>query len=424
MPRILVIGSGGREHALAWRLSREADVFIAPGNPGTAEVGTNLDIRPGDQGRHAEAAKSLGIDLVVVGPEDPLIAGLGDSLRDAGVAVFGPGAAGARLEGSKAFAKEMMIAAGVPTAAHKVFTDPKPARSYARERFASGKGVAVKASGAALGKGVVVCSTLEEADEAIDAMLVRGDLGAAGAEIVIEDRLRGEEFSLIALCAGASFHCLPVARDYKRALDGDRGPNTGGMGTFSPVADIGSELIERAQREILAPILNELLERGIDFRGALFAGIMVENGRPYCLEYNVRFGDPETQTVVRRLEGNLFEALLACARGEEVPPLAVAGEAALTVVMASAGYPGPIEKDREVAIGPMPEGVLVFQAGTTRTDGRLVTSGGRVLGVSAMASTVAEAREAAYQGVSRITFEGAHWRRDIGSVDQPAGQVQ
>ncbi len=413
MPKVLVVGSGGREHALAWKLSTEAEIFAAPGNPGTAQIATNLPISAGDPEALIEACRRHAIDFVVVGPENPLIEGLSDILRNAGVAVFGPSAQAARLEGSKAFAKEVMVAAGVPTAEHRNFTDPEAARGYTRMRFDQGRQVAVKASGAALGKGVVVSTTIEEAEDAIESMLTRRELGDAGAEIVIEDRLIGPEFSLIALCGGGGFLCLPPARDYKRALDCDRGPNTGGMGSYSPVPDVDPDFAERAAEEVVAPILRELSRRGLDYRGALFAGIMVQEGRPYCLEYNVRFGDPETQTLVRRMGSGLCEALRACAEGRTPGAVAIGAHAAVTVVVASAGYPGPVEKGLPIELAPMPNDVVIFHSGTEMIAGRLVTAGGRVIGVSASAPTLESARIKAYEATSAVRFRGARWRTDI-----------
>lgn len=413
MPKVLVVGSGGREHALAWKLAGEAEVFVAPGNPGTAQVGTNLDVNPSDGPGLVEACRRYDVDLVVIGPENPLIDGLADTLRSAGISVFGPSAAGAQLEGSKAFAKDLMVTAGVPTARHATFTEARTALEEVRSRFEEGRQVAVKASGPALGKGVVVCSALDEAEEAVLSMLERRELGQAGAEIVIEDRLVGPEFSLIALCGGGTFVCLPPVRDYKRALDGDRGPNTGGMGSFAPVRDVDAGLADRAADEIVAPILAELLRRGIEYRGALFAGILVQQKRPYCLEYNVRFGDPETQTLMRLVGSGLFDSLSACAHGDAPSSMEIPDGAAVTVVVTSEGYPGPIDKGRPIDMDAPPEGVVYFHSGTAIVDGNLVTAGGRVIGVSAWAPTPEEARTKAYNGVAGVRFAGARWRGDI-----------
>lgn len=409
MKRVLIVGSGGREHALAWKLAQEAEVFATPGNPGISTVGPCLSGDP------FAVATEVKPDLVVVGPENPLIDGLADRLRAAGISTFGPGAEGAKLEASKAYAKEQMASAGVPTAAYQTFQDAEAARRYAAHRFTQGFQLAVKASGAALGKGVVVCSTLDEASEAIDMMMVDRELGHAGDTVVLEDRLVGREFSLLSVCSGEEFVSLPVAQDYKRALDGDGGPNTGGMGTCSPAPWVSRELLRRTEAEVVAPLLASLAQQGIDYRGVLFSGIMVVDDRPYCLEYNVRFGDPETQSVVRRLGSGLVDLLVAAGAGTPLPHLDVRDNAAITVVLASGGYPGNYAKGIAINLpNEFPDGVEVFHAGTSLADGRLVTSGGRVLGVSAAADTAEEARATAYATVDAIHFDGMAFRSDIG----------
>lgn len=415
--RILIIGSGGREHALAWKLAQEHTVYACPGNPGIAQVAECI------VGDPLATAIQLRPDLVVVGPENPLIEGLADRLRIEGLTVLGPGADGAEHEASKAFSKTLMQEAGVPTAPFSIHTDATSARMAAKARFDAGQSVAVKASGAALGKGVVVCDTFEEADEAITMMLEDGDLGAAGQTVVIEDRLRGWEFSLLSVVSGTQFVSLPVAQDYKRALDGDRGPNTGGMGTYSPVAKVDGDLVRRTEERIVRPMLETMQAHGIDYRGVLFSGVMVVDGEPMCLEYNVRFGDPETQTVMRRLGSGLGDLLLAAAQGRPLPPVTVEVPAAVTVVVASAGYPGAYEKGIPIFIpGDLDESVVVFHAGTSdkhrnepagRGEGEFFSAGGRVLGVSATGATVAEARAKAYDAADRIEFAGKMVRRDI-----------
>lgn len=411
--RILVVGSGGREHALVWKLRQEAEVFCTPGNAGIARECETFDVAAGDQAGLSSLAGRVQPDLVVVGPEDPLIAGLGDRLRAAGFAVLGPGADAARLEGSKAFAKDAMRRASVPTADFGTFTDAQAALEYARSRFDAGRQVAVKASGAALGKGVVVCSTWDEAEDAIGRMLVERELGDAGATIVVEDRLVGREFSLMTLVGESHWFSLPVAQDYKRALDGDHGPNTGGMGTYSPVGWLLPSVVEDAEERIVRPLVDLLARDGAGFRGVLFSGVMVQDGKPYCLEYNVRFGDPETQTVVRRLGSGFTPALLAAASGGEIPPVEVDGSAAVTVVLASKGYPGAYQKGHPIAIPALEPGVVVFHAGTSLQDGRLVSSGGRVLGISAVGSSVSSARGLAYRAASAIDAPGLRCRADI-----------
>ncbi|MBI5707929.1 MAG: phosphoribosylamine--glycine ligase [Armatimonadetes bacterium] len=411
--RILVVGSGGREHALAWKLSQEAEVFAAPGNPGIAEVATLLPFSPADGDSIAAECARLSIDLAVVGPESPLIAGLADQLRAHGVTVFGPSMAAAQLEGSKAFAKEVMREAGIPTAGFRVFTDPDEAEDSAREAYASGRQLVVKASGPALGKGAIMTSTLDEAIEAIERCMVDDAFGEAGRTVVLEERMVGEEFSLLTLCSGGHYVSLPVAQDYKRALDGDRGPNTGGMGSFSPVDWVTPNLVARTEEYVVAPVLRLMQERGTPFQGCLFSGLMLVDGMPRCIEYNVRFGDPETQSVMMRLGGGLASALLAAAKAEPIPPIQVKANAAVAVVVASSGYPGPIETGLPVTLREPDSGVQVFHAGTKSVDGQLVTSGGRVAAVTAAASSLSEARQLAYQNLRCIEFEGARWRADI-----------
>jgi len=455
--KILIVGSGGREHALAWKLSQEAEVVAAPGNPGIADCARCVPIPATDQLGIADLAAAEAADLVVVGPEDPLIAGLADALRSRGIPVFGPGAEGARLEGSKAYSKQLMREAGVRTAFFEVFDDAAKAHAYVDS--CPGK-VVVKASGAALGKGVIVTETKDEAHEAVEAMLVDGEFGAAGKTIVIEQRLVGPEFSLLTLCSGPhpaspcsaaqrgrgggqgggseprshssvpsqssgnpaisssdsstpALLSLPIAQDFKRALDGDRGPNTGGMGSYSPVSRISPKMVRQTEADVVEPVLAALRAKGIDYRGVLYSGLLQHDGESYCLEFNVRFGDPEIQSIVLRLGSGFAAALLACAKGEPIPPVEVLDNAAVSVVVASGGYPGSYEKGKPIEIGPLPAGVQVFHAGTATNGGRLVTNGGRVLAVSACARSVAEARQLAYEGVRAIKLEGMQLRSDI-----------
>ncbi len=411
--RFLVIGSGGREHALVWKLAQEVEVICTPGNPGIAQIAETAHIPASDFEGIARLVEDREVDLVVVGPEDPLIVGLGDYLRAKGILVYGPNADGARLEGSKAWSKELMVAAGVPTAAHGTFLDSNKARDFTRARFAEGRQVAVKASGAALGKGVVVAETEEQAIDAISMMMDEGGLGEAGKTVVIEDRLTGSEFSLLTMIAGEHIFSLPIAQDYKRVGDGDQGPNTGGMGTYSPVDWVKDEWVTLTEDQVVRPLLKELKSRGIDYRGTLFSGLMVDEGRISCLEYNVRFGDPETQSVMRRLGRGFAAAIHACALGEAIPAVEVLDNAAVTVVLASEGYPGSYPKGREISIGELPEDVVLFHAGTVLSEGRLVTNGGRVFGVSAIGPTIDQARKMAYEGILQVEFEGAFCRNDI-----------
>lgn len=415
--RALVVGSGAREHSLAWKLSQEGwDVSACPGNPGMAKVAeVHPEAMPSDQEGILSLAEELLPRLIVVGPEDPLIAGMGDLLRAAGFDVFGPGRDGARLEGSKAWSKSRMAEAGVPTAGFEVFEDPDKALDWLDRIYGEGRSAAVKASGAALGKGVFVCPTLAEAREAVRRLMVAKEAGAAGATVVIEERLVGREYSLLTLVSESGFWSLPVAQDHKRAYEGDQGPNTGGMGAFSPVGWVTSDMAEEAEELIVRPILSRLKAMGIAFRGCLFSGIMVEDGRPYCLEYNARLGDPECQTVMRRLGPGLGEALLACAKGEAPPPVPVLPDTAVCITLASGGYPGPVKKGLPITLPAMPDGVEVFHAGTAlNLDGALVTAGGRVLSVTAAAGSLEEARSLALAASESIDFEGRHMRTDIG----------
>ncbi|MCU0315816.1 MAG: phosphoribosylamine--glycine ligase [Fimbriimonadaceae bacterium] len=409
--KILVLGAGGREHGLAWKLSQEAEVFCAPGNPGIAaecpvfpDISTVADV--------VREAQKLRVDFVVVGPEDPLIAGVGDALREVKIPCFGPGREGAQLEASKAWSKAQMAQAGVPTALAKTCTTFDEAEEWIRSRYDAGKSVAVKASGAALGKGVVVANSEAEALISAEAML-SGSLGEAGKTLVIEDRLVGFEFSLLTVVSGRKYVSLPVAQDYKRIFDGDKGPNTGGMGTYSPVPHVTNDLVAEAEETIVLPLVEHLANQGIDYRGVLFSGVMVEEGKPLCLEYNVRFGDPETQTVVRRLGPGFAELLRAAANGESLSPVPVLPNSVVTVVLASEGYPGSVEKGRPIQIGSLPEGVKIFHAGTSLSMGQLVTNGGRVLAVSAEAESLESARTLAYEGVGQVQFAGMQSRSDV-----------
>ncbi len=411
--RILVVGSGGREHALAWKLSQEATVFVAPGNPGIATCAELVPIQTNQHAEIAEWAKANAIDLVVVGPEDPLIEGLGDLLRNEGLATFGPSKEGAQLEGSKAFSKALMKEADITTASFETFTDANFAKEFARHRFHQGYAVVVKASGNALGKGVVVADTVAQAEQAIDDMMVKKVFGEAGEVIVVEDRLRGREFSLLTIVGDHNFVSLPVAQDHKRVGDGDEGPNTGGMGTFSPVSWVSPALVQRVESEVVAPALAVMKRRGIPYRGILFSGIMLHLGEPHCLEFNVRFGDPEAQTVMRRVGSGLAQALYQAATGEMITPPDILDNAAISVVLASAGYPGAYEKGQSIQIGDLPDSVEVFHAGTKLQDGVLVSNGGRVLAVSSARTTIAEARQEVYESLQKVSFEGAIFRRDI-----------
>ena len=416
--RILVVGSGGREHALAWKISRSPLVralYAAPGNPGMSRVATLVPLDPMDVDAVAHWAADNAVDLVVVGPEAPLVAGLADRVAKIGIPVFGPSAAAAEIEGSKAFAKDVMRAAGIPTAEYEAFTALEPAVAWARAR---GGKVVVKADGLAAGKGVVVCGELAEAEEALRAMLVGGVHGAAGNRVVVEERLEGPEASCIAFTDGERVRMLAAAQDHKRIFDSDRGPNTGGMGAFSPTPHVGPELLAEVERTVILPAVRELARRGRPFRGALYAGLMLTPKGPRVLEFNARLGDPETQPILMRMKSDLVPALLAVARGDlSAATIEFDPRAAVGVVLAAEGYPGKVASGDVVegADGPFPEDAQVFHAGTSRAaDGRVVTSGGRVLTVCALGDGLDGAARRAYEAVAKVRFRGMQLRRDIG----------
>lgn len=416
--RLLVVGAGGREHALCWAFRREdpdVDLWCAPGNPGTAELATNLPIAADDLDRLADAADMQGIDLTVIGPEVPLARGLADRLRAEGRAVFGPSAAAAQLEASKAFSKDVMAAAGIPTAASRTFRELRPALEYVDRHP---EPLVVKASGLAAGKGAIVCPTRAEAAAAVRAMLGDGTFGEAGATVVIEAFLEGEEISVLAVTDGRDVELLPVSQDHKRLLECDAGPNTGGMGAYSPVAVATPALLERARREVLLPALGEMQRRETPFTGVLYAGLMVDGaGTPWVVEFNCRLGDPETQVVLPLVSGGLTDSFWRVARGEGVAPIARhRTEASVTTVLASRGYPDRPEKGAAISIPrQLPAGVMVFHAGTARgSDGVLRVAGGRVLNVTAVAPTFVEAQRLSRETAEAIHFEGKVFRRDIG----------
>lgn len=415
--RVLVVGGGGREHALVWKLgqSRRVDaLYCLPGNAGIARLARCVPGDPEDVAAVAAFAEREGIGLTVVGPEAPLVAGLADELARRGLGCFGPTAAAAALEGSKAFAKDLMARHGIPTAAYRVFDAPAPARDYIRSL---GGPVVVKADGLAAGKGVVVARGPEEALRAVDEAMVSGAFGAAGRRIVVEEFLEGEEVSVLALTDGERVIPLASAQDHKRALDGDRGPNTGGMGAYSPAPVYTPELARRVEAEILLPTVRALAAEGRPYRGVLYAGLMVTAAGPKVLEFNCRFGDPETQAILPRLESDLLEVLEAAAAGDlGGVTLRWRPGAAVCVVMASGGYPGRYEKGHPISgldEAEALEDVIVFHAGTAARDGEVVTAGGRVLGVTALGPSTAAAVSRAYEAVGRIRFAGAHYRRDI-----------
>lgn len=415
--KVLLIGSGGREHALAWKLvqSPMVDELVAvPGNPGIAMLPKTLNVAL-DVDNHEEIldyVKACGIGLVVVGPEAPLVAGLADVLRANNIPVFGPNKSAAELEGSKAFSKEMMAKYGVPTAFYKICEDAATAKAYVEEK---GAPIVVKADGLAAGKGVVVAMTKEEALAAIDDMM--GDLcfGAAGARVVIEEFMEGEEASLLAFTDGKTVVPMIASQDHKRVGDGDKGPNTGGMGTYAPAPVMTPELRQKAYDTILKPMVDAMAKEGKPYQGCLYAGLMIKGDSVKVVEFNCRFGDPETQVVLPLLDGDLAEIMLACANGTlDQVKIVWHDRAAVCVVMASAGYPGSYPKGKEITgLDNVPENSVVFHAGTKLADGNIVTSGGRVLGVTAFAGDIKAARDKAYEAVEKISFEGAFCRKDI-----------
>jgi phosphoribosylamine---glycine ligase len=415
--RVLVLGGGGREHALCWSLGRSESVdavLCAPGNAGIAEVADLRAIDPTDVGAVVRLARDERCDLVVVGPEAPLVAGVADALADAGVPVFGPTAAAARIEGSKSFAKDVMAAAGVPTGESVTTEDPAAARR-ALDRF--GPPYVVKADGLAAGKGVRVCTDRSAAEEAIDAALVEGAFGDAGARLVIEEFLDGPEVSVFAVCGQGAAHLLGEAQDFKRALDGDAGLNTGGMGAYSPVPVWSDDLRAFVSERVFAPTLAELDRRGTPYVGVLYGGLVLTADGPKVLEFNARFGDPEAQVLLPRFHGDLARLLASCAGAGPGPGTWTwSPRACVTVVLASGGYPGayatgkPITGLADAARSP---DALVFHAGTRREGDRVVTAGGRVLAVSGLGETVAHARAAAYRAADAIGFDGVHRRNDI-----------
>ena len=411
--KILVIGSGGREHALVWRLAQSGHVVIAaPGNPGIEPLARCVPIAIDQHAKLAELARSEAVDLVVVGPEAPLVAGLADELRALGVPTFGPGAAGAQLEGSKAFSKQFFARHGIPTAPFEVVTTVVDADA-AIERI--GGACVVKADGLAAGKGVVVAADAAEARAAAREML-GGRFGAAGASLVIEKKIVGREVSVLALTDGRRLEILPSAEDHKAIFDGDVGPNTGGMGTISP-AWVSADVMHRISSEVLQPTLRGLAADGIEYRGVLYAGVMVDGaGTPWLLEYNCRFGDPETQPIMARMRGDLGAVLLGAAKGE-MPLGALAWDArfAVCVVVAAAGYPGAVTNGIPIGgLDKVSDDVVVFHAGTTRAGDVIVSAGGRVLGVTALGIGVEQARSKAYAAVDVIDMPGKQVRRDIG----------
>jgi phosphoribosylamine--glycine ligase len=418
MTDVLLVGGGGREHSLAWKLAQSPGLgrlVAAPGNPGIAAHARCVPVKDTAIDDLVALAQRERPDLVVVGPETPLAMGLADRLRAAGFAVFGGGAAAARLESSKAFAKDLMARHRIPTARFGTFRDLESARAYCRELRAP---LVVKADGLAAGKGVIICRSLEEADAALAQCLQARAFGDSGLTVVVEEFLEGEEASFFAISDGTAVLPLAAAQDHKTVWDGDRGPNTGGMGAYSPAPVMDSAMEARVMAEIVRPTIAAMAGEGTPYTGVLYVGLMITREGPKVIEFNCRFGDPECQVLLPRLDEDLLALLLAAATGKGLPSSLVwSPRASVCVVMTSAGYPGHYETGRPItgleAAGQV-EGVTVFHAGTARAGGALVTAGGRVLGVQALGADVAAAIRAAYAAVARIRFDGAHYRRDIG----------
>jgi phosphoribosylamine--glycine ligase len=414
---VLLIGSGGREHAIAWKLAQSKNLgtlYIAPGNAGTAQCGENVPIGATDIGKLLDFAKQKTIELVVVGPEDPLAAGVVDAFEAAGIKAFGPSKEAARLEADKAFAKQLMRSCAISTAEGRIFDRFKDAKAYIASRDDA---LVVKAAGLAKGKGVFVCDDPSDGILAAEKIMCDKIFGEAGDQIIVEDKLLGEEASILAFVDSRNIYIMESSQDHKRIGDGDTGPNTGGMGAYSPAPVVTDELMNQISREILVPVVDGMNRNGTPYKGVLYAGIMMTSGGPRVLEFNVRFGDPETQPILMRLKSDLLEVLLAVCDGtlDEVN-LAWDRKPAVCVVMASGGYPGDYENGKKITGLDKAEqirDVVVFHAGTKSQDSDIVTNGGRVLGVTALGDTIADAKEKVYQAVDMIKFDGAYCRRDI-----------
>ncbi len=414
---VLLIGSGGREHAIAWKLRQSKQLgklYIAPGNAGTARCGENVAINDNDVDALVDFARNRKVGLAVVGPEDPLAYGLVDAMEAAGIKAFGPSEAAAQLEADKAFAKQIMRASAVSTAESRVFDRFSDAKSYIASRD---EPVVIKAAGLAKGKGVFVCDEPSDGILAAERIMVNRIFGAAGDRVIVEDKLLGEEASILAFVDGRNIYLMESSQDHKPIGDGDTGPNTGGMGAYSPAPVVTDEMMSRISREILVPVVDAMNRNGTPYRGVLYAGLMMTSGGPRVLEFNVRFGDPETQPILMRLKSDLLDVFLAVCNGQlDQIHLQWDPRPAVCVVMASGGYPDAYEKGKVITgitDAESLEDVVVFHAGTKQQDGDVVTHGGRVLGVTALGHDVAAAKARAYEAVDRISFEGAYCRRDI-----------
>lgn len=416
--KVLVVGGGGREHALVWKIRQSplvSEVICAPGNAGISRQAECVPIQAGDVETLARFARSHGVDLTVVGPEEPLVKGIGERFEAEGLPLFGVSSQAAILEGSKSFAKELMLRHGIPTAEFRVFTDPEEARKYVRGK---GAPLVVKADGLAAGKGVFVCRKEEEALGAIEQIMIKRSFGKAGDVILVEECLEGEEASFLAITDGETVIPFPPAQDHKAVYDGDNGPNTGGMGAYSPAPVVTEALAREVMEKIMVPTVRAMAQEGRPYKGVLYAGLMITRGGPMVLEFNVRLGDPEAQPLLVRLKSDLVELMMASLEGSlgKVKPVWDIG-AAVCVVMASKGYPGPYEKGKPIAgleEAESMEEIVVFHAGTKEQGGQILTDGGRVLGVTARGQDVAHAVDRAYRAVSKIHWDGVHYRRDIG----------
>jgi phosphoribosylamine--glycine ligase len=429
--KVLVVGSGGREHALAWKLGQSpqvTDVFVAPGNAGTASEAVNVDLAATDTAGIVEFTKQNAVDLTVVGPEAPLVGGLVDALEAEGQKVFGPSAAAAQLEGSKVFCKNLLHTADIPTADYRTFRNAADATRYIKDRYPEPSDpvpLVVKADGLAAGKGVIVCHSRSDALQAIDRIAGQKEFGEAGNELIIEERLTGQEASVLAITDGETIISLPAAQDHKPAYDGDTGPNTGGMGAYCPTPVVDEAMFEKIESDVLVPVVHAMKRARRPFKGVLYAGLMLTAAGPKVLEFNVRFGDPECQPLLMRLRSDLFEVLLAAGEGRlaEIQTLDWDPRPSLCVVMASEGYPGSYEKGRPITgldEAAAVDDVKVFHAGTELADGKIVNAGGRVLGVTAIGNSVSAAKLKAYTAVQKIRWPGAWCRKDIS--DKALGQ--
>jgi phosphoribosylamine--glycine ligase len=416
--KVLVVGGGGREHALVWKIAQSkgvSKIYCAPGNAGISRQATIAPIQANDLNGLLEFALKEKIDLTVVGPEDPLTKGIVDLFESKGLSIFGPSGKAAQIEGSKAFAKEMMRKCGIPTSSYEIFKDRQKAVAYLKGQKLP---IVVKADGLAAGKGVMVCKTLEEAFRAVDQILVDRAFGEAGSQVVIEECLVGEEASCLAFTDGKTILSMASCQDHKAIFDGDQGPNTGGMGAYSPAPVVTDVIHEKVIQEVLKPIVKEMAAEGMPYKGVLYAGIMVCDGVPKVLEFNARFGDPETQPILMRMKGDVVPILEACIRGDlSQCKIEWDSRPSVCVVMASKGYPGNYDKGKVIEgleeVDRMKD-VFVFHAATASEGGRVVTSGGRVLGVTGLGEDIPEAIETTYQAVKKISWEGAHYRTDIG----------